>query len=1357
MKNKLIVALTLVLVLMVTCLIACQPDIFTVTFAGDGVSVPAQNVSSGGTAIEPKNPEREGYTFKYWYNQDQNTPFDFSTPITTDITLTAFWQKNDDSHPTKVTVTFAGEGVNITAQSVDIGSTAIEPKAPIREGFTFKYWYNQDQNTPFDFNTPITQDITLTAFWQEGSSTLPTDITGSGTNQDPYVLYSAAHLVSISKFVNDGNADYVAASYKLGADIDLTGISYVPIGTLEHPFEGVFNGDNHTIVNLELTANIRSDGVKLYGLFGMTETAVVSNIKLQNVKFDIQSYRDSTETSVYIGAVAGYASLTNFTNISVNGSISTLLMANNTANIGGIAGWLSCSSQKQAYIAYTENCFVDIEMGVGEDGGEIGSLENGRVGGLFGVVNTQNCSVAILNSAVKGSIYGGQYVGGIAGYINGLVSVIDCFNTADIEATSVEVSYTGGIVGSALGDNLIMDCVSIGTVKGVKAAPGTIGYKSYAGGIVGYAEADDYEYYYVAGTSVVNSYYVTSATGADNITVLGSNEYAKAFFSKLNNIVSLTNWNPACWTTVDSVIKPTSVTAKDAQEKYTLTLVKGSNSSIELDKSTDTGTFYSLVGALDELEADGSNIFWNWQIENNVNYKYYAPVCKNMTLTAKWQDVSGIANTYIGTGTLHETVKAGSIILFADGTLQWITDSVVTGTYKFDGTRILMVINSDVGGISGIINDKNLTFYVDAGMSGTVTYSFDVYKPTIIGEYMSEAGNLLTFTGEDRVSYENGEVNNGNYFSGTYTIENATTLKTTFVKLDGYNIVASKVVLGEDDTVTLYYTQNGVDKTEVFTKLGTVDYSDEKFVGEYSYVSVSSYNYASAMRLKLDADGTVHVISEFSDTLGRYYYIPATNTLKIICIGYASNITWDEQNEIAYGVLMMGGSALKPSVFTKIDRGEQLVYTNYEYSYKPVDYDYVFIYSLPDANYVFINTVYHPELAITTPLGHGKDVTVNGVKYRISGMELQTVNPEEGTYTFGTHSIKLDGIQTATVDGKDYYYVAHKSDKIVDIIFGDELISVNWQSAQANNGAAQQLTLDGYQGIWYSPSTYGDGQGNPYYNRLVFDGSGHAALFYTSEGNYRLNWSPWGSYTVTPYGLNATFNEYHANYKFVFYYDKQVAYSTDYDEKAPAFAAKGYTGTTQPPQLPSEKIGSYVNGTGQDQKVLNIRADLSGTYIGNPIYNVVYDGANKLFFTANGINFEFVLTANGGTLKQSGDISGTELEFTLSSDIQLDVIPSALCGMWTGTFEGHGVGTKEDRGFSIERDGRIKYYTNVAAGTNTEVSNVAYDASTLTITFTDNGGFNWTFVYDVEKETITAEGKDSENRAVKATLTKTSA
>ncbi len=229
MKNKLIVALTLVLVLMVTCLIACQPDIFTVTFAGDGVSVPAQNVSSGGTAIEPKNPEREGYTFKYWYNQDQNTPFDFSTPITTDITLTAFWQKNDDSHPTKVTVTFAGEGVNITAQSVDIGSTAIEPKAPIREGFTFKYWYNQDQNTPFDFNTPITQDITLTAFWQEGSSTLPTDITGSGTNQDPYVLYSAAHLVSISKFVNDGNADYVAASYKLGADIDLTGISYVPI------------------------------------------------------------------------------------------------------------------------------------------------------------------------------------------------------------------------------------------------------------------------------------------------------------------------------------------------------------------------------------------------------------------------------------------------------------------------------------------------------------------------------------------------------------------------------------------------------------------------------------------------------------------------------------------------------------------------------------------------------------------------------------------------------------------------------------------------------------------------------------------------------------------------------------------------------------------------------------------------------------------------------------------------------------------------------------------------------------------------------------------------------------------------
>lgn len=65
----------------------------TVTFAGEDVNIRQQNVNDGDKAVKPADPAREGYTFKYWYVNDVNVPFDFDTPITSDLTLTAAWEK----------------------------------------------------------------------------------------------------------------------------------------------------------------------------------------------------------------------------------------------------------------------------------------------------------------------------------------------------------------------------------------------------------------------------------------------------------------------------------------------------------------------------------------------------------------------------------------------------------------------------------------------------------------------------------------------------------------------------------------------------------------------------------------------------------------------------------------------------------------------------------------------------------------------------------------------------------------------------------------------------------------------------------------------------------------------------------------------------------------------------------------------------------------------------------------------------------------------------------------------------------------------------------------------------------------
>ena len=58
-----------------------------------------------------------------------------------------------------------GEGEDFV-MSVRENSTVSEPPEPVRSGYTFLGWFADGSETKFDFTTPITGDITLTAKWQ---------------------------------------------------------------------------------------------------------------------------------------------------------------------------------------------------------------------------------------------------------------------------------------------------------------------------------------------------------------------------------------------------------------------------------------------------------------------------------------------------------------------------------------------------------------------------------------------------------------------------------------------------------------------------------------------------------------------------------------------------------------------------------------------------------------------------------------------------------------------------------------------------------------------------------------------------------------------------------------------------------------------------------------------------------------------------------------------------------------------------------------------------------------------------------------------------------------------------------------
>lgn len=74
-------------------------DTYVVTFeTNGGTEVEAQSVEFGQTVSQPENPEREGYVFYGWYkDQLLSEPYDFSTPVESNITLYAKWVSEDDN------------------------------------------------------------------------------------------------------------------------------------------------------------------------------------------------------------------------------------------------------------------------------------------------------------------------------------------------------------------------------------------------------------------------------------------------------------------------------------------------------------------------------------------------------------------------------------------------------------------------------------------------------------------------------------------------------------------------------------------------------------------------------------------------------------------------------------------------------------------------------------------------------------------------------------------------------------------------------------------------------------------------------------------------------------------------------------------------------------------------------------------------------------------------------------------------------------------------------------------------------------------------------------------------------------
>ncbi len=181
------------------------------------------------------------------------------------------------------------------------------------------------------------------------------------TYKDTYNIYSASDLIEVANKVNSGD-DLRECEVCLMNDISFKGLEFIPIGDAMNPFNGIFNGNGHSIDYM--VVNLYDYYCSYVGLFGnVGNYGIVKNVTVGgHCKF---------EGTNFVGGIAGSNSGIIFH------CCSRADLSSEYANVGGISGYndingyiancrlsywanISCSSE----ISTPENEFVGTDLGV---------------------------------------------------------------------------------------------------------------------------------------------------------------------------------------------------------------------------------------------------------------------------------------------------------------------------------------------------------------------------------------------------------------------------------------------------------------------------------------------------------------------------------------------------------------------------------------------------------------------------------------------------------------------------------------------------------------------------------------------------------------------------------------------------------------------------------------------------------------------------------------------------------------------------------------------------------------------------------------------------------------------------------
>lgn len=209
---------------------------------------------------------------------------------------------------------------------------------------------------------------------------------GDGSEKNPYKIEKASQLALLAQEVNSGT-DYKGKFFSLKNDLNLNSCEWAPIGNGNNSFNGIFDGNNHTISNLKITNGFAftwdGETKQQYttGLFGSCYNTTIKNITIDKASVTIQNINNAHNVTggILVGTLRS-DSTAEISNVSiVDANIACAFECENNSSslcVGGIIGTLT-GNNNSSIIMKNINTNTDISI-------ENGSASANAVGGIVG-------------------------------------------------------------------------------------------------------------------------------------------------------------------------------------------------------------------------------------------------------------------------------------------------------------------------------------------------------------------------------------------------------------------------------------------------------------------------------------------------------------------------------------------------------------------------------------------------------------------------------------------------------------------------------------------------------------------------------------------------------------------------------------------------------------------------------------------------------------------------------------------------------------------------------------------------------------------------------------------------------------